>query len=128
VVHAAGLAAALRFGSWSRGDVPSSGLGIAWLLIRLAWWLIVLHALEITVWAMFYLWNGNMPDAETAFYFSGTTYTTIGYGDVVLDGEWRMLAPIQGLTGILMCGLSTGYFFAVVMRLHTARAQKDGAS
>ena len=58
------------------------------------------------------------PDAEAAFYFAGVTYTTIGYGDLVLAKPWRMLAPIEGLTGILMCGLSTGVFFAVVGRIY----------
>lgn len=55
-----------------------------------------------------------MPDAESAFYFSGVTYTTVGYGDLVLPKPWRLLAPLEALTGILMCGLSTGLFFAVV--------------
>ena len=38
------------------------------------------------------------------------TYTTLGYGDLVLPKEWRMIGPVEGLTGILMCGLSTGIF------------------
>ena len=58
-----------------------------------------------------------MPDAESAFYFAGVTYTTVGYGELVLSKPWRMLAPIEALTGILMCGLSAGVFFAVLLRL-----------
>jgi len=46
--------------------------------------LILMHAAEITVWALFYLWAGCLPDAESAFYFSGITYTTVGYGDLTL--------------------------------------------
>ena len=61
---------------------------------------------------MFYLWAGCLPDAESAFYSSGVTYATVGYGDLVLPQPWRMLGPVEGLTGILMCGLSTGFFFA----------------
>jgi hypothetical protein len=55
---------------------------------------------------------------EAAFYFSGTTYTTVGYGDVALAKPWRLLGPLEGLIGILMCGLSTGYFFVVVNRMY----------
>lgn len=87
------------------------------LLIEVTWWLILIHATEIGVWAMFYLWAGCLPDAESAFYFSGVTYATLGYGDVVLPLPWRMLGPIEGLTGILMCGLSAALFFAIVARL-----------
>jgi hypothetical protein len=50
------------------------------------------------------------------FYFSGVTYTTVGNGDLSLPKPWRMLAPLEAMTGILVCGLSTGLFFAVVSR------------
>ena len=83
--------------------------------------LILIHVAEITIWALFYLWGGCLPDAESAFYFSGVTYTTVGYGDLVLAKPWRMLAPLEGLTGILMCGLSASLFFAVVSRIYALR-------
>jgi Sulfatase/Ion channel len=73
------------------------------------------------LWGLFYLWRGCMPDAETALYFSGVTYTTIGYGEVVLAKPWRLLGPIEGLMGVLMCGLSTGYFFVVLSRVYQSR-------
>ena len=62
-----------------------------------------------------------MPDAESALYFSGVSYTTIGYGDLVLLKPWRVLGPVEGLTGILMCGLSAGLFFALVTRIYASR-------
>jgi len=40
---------------------------------------------------------------------------------VVLKDEWRMFGPLEGLVGILMCGLSTGLFFAVVNKLISAQ-------
>ena len=93
-------------------------------LVRIAWGLVLLHLAEIMVWALFYWWQKCLPDAESSFYFSGVTYTTLGYGDVVLPNEWRLLAPVEGLTGILMTGLSTGLFFAVVARLYAFPARK----
>jgi hypothetical protein len=78
--------------------------------------LFLIHLVEISVWGLFYFWQGCLPDAESAFYFSGVTYTTVGYGDLVLPKPWRMLAPLEALTGILMCGLSAAFFFAVVTR------------
>jgi hypothetical protein len=69
---------------------------------------------QIAVWGLFYYWQGCFPNAESAFYFSGVTYTTVGYGDLVLPEPWRILAPSEALIGILMCGLSTGLFFAVL--------------
>ena len=121
VIHSVGLAGLLRLLMRSRSRPPTRLWPITRLLIGLTCLLIVTHVIEISVWALFYLWQDCMPDAETAFYFSGTTYTTIGYGDVVLPAHWRMLGPVQGLTGILMCGLSTGFFFAVVSRIYASR-------
>jgi hypothetical protein len=86
---------------------------ITWLLIRIAWCLIVVHMCEIAVWGLFYWWENCLPDAESSFYFAGVTYTTVGYGDIVLPKEWRLFGPVEGLTGILMCGLSTGFFFFI---------------
>lgn len=124
-VHAAGLAALLRSLLKSRTSPPTRFWPITWLLVRLAWWLTLIHLLEISVWALFYSWQGCLPDAESAFYFSGVTYTTIGYGDLVLPVRWRALAPVEGLTGILMSGLSAGMFFAVVSRIYTSHPIQD---
>ena len=116
-LHGVGLAALLR-SLLKAHTLPPTRFGtITWLLVRVAWALIFIHVAEITVWALFFLWEGCLPDAPAAFYFSGVTYTTVGYGDLLLPGPWRMLAPIEGLTGILMCGLSTGVFFVIVNRL-----------
>ena len=75
--------------------------------------MVLLHLAEIAGWAFFYAWQRAMPDLASALYFSAVTYTTTGYGDIVLPPPWRIDGGIEALTGILMCGLSTGMFFAV---------------
>ena len=123
-VHAAGLGVVLSHLVKSHALPPSRFWPITWLLIRVALLLILFHFVEISVWALFYRWEGCLTDAESAFYFSGVTYTTIGYGDVVLTKPWRMLGPIEGVTGILMCGLSAGLFFATVTRIYAPRLEE----
>ena len=94
------------------------------IVIGLTCWLILIHLSEISVWGLFYFWQGCLPDAESAFYFSGVTYTTVGYGDLVLPKPWRIFAPLEAITGILMCGVSTGLFFALVTRWHSNWLQR----
>lgn len=53
----------------------------------------------------------------SALYFSAVTYTTTGYGDLLLPTDWRLVGAVEALTGILMCGWTTGFFFAVVSRV-----------
>ncbi len=84
--------------------------------------MILLHLSEITVWALFYLAKGVIPDLQSSLYFSAVTYTTTGYGDIVLPEAWRLVGGVEALTGILMCGWSTGFFFAIVSRMYEAEA------
>jgi hypothetical protein len=116
VIHAVGFSALLRGIIRSHALATSGFWPVTRLVICLTCWLLLIHLVEISVWGLFYFWQGCLPDAESAFYFSGVTYTTAGYGEIVLPKPWRMLASLEALTGILMCGLSTGLFFAVVSR------------
>src|SRR5574337_1766698 len=120
VIHTLGFGMILRFLRRALSVPPVQPRPTAWLLIQLTWFLILIHLAEITVWALAYLWGKRLPDVESAFYFSGVTYTTIGYGDIVLAKPWRLMGPIEGLTGILMCGLSAGLFFATLSRILAA--------
>jgi voltage-gated potassium channel Kch len=123
-IHAVGVSAALR---WLR--LHSQSGSRFWqetrLFIELAAWMILLHMSEIAVWAVVYAAADVMPGLQSAFYFSTVTYTTTGYGDLVLPEDWRLLGGVEALTGILMCGWSTGFFFAVVSRLYLARARPE---
>ena len=115
-MHAVGLDVLLRAMMQSRALDRTGFRPVTGMVIALTCWLILVHLAEISVWGLFYFWRGCLPDAESAFYFSGVTYTTVGYGDLVLPKPWRMLAPVEAMTGILMYGLSTGLFFALVSR------------
>jgi hypothetical protein len=122
IIHASGVTSAFR---WQRRQPPLGPrfLPTAWLFIRVAGWMVALHLFEIAVWALVYAWKDAMPDLQTALYFSAVTYTTTGYGDFVLPEAWRLVGGVEALTGILMCGWSTGFFFAVVSRMHDAESK-----
>ncbi len=120
VLHAGGVIAAVR---WvRRRPYPAQRfLRWTWLFICIAAWVILLHLSEITAWAFLYFLLHAMPDLQSAFYFSAVTYTTTGYGDLVLPEQWRLVGGIEALTGILMCAWSSGFFFAVVGRMYEAQ-------
>ncbi len=112
-IHAGGLTSAVR---WFQRQ-PSSFWGWTWHFTCIAGWLVVLHLLEISAWAVFYVIVGAFDNLASALYFSVVTYTTTGYGDLVLPPPWRLVGGVEALTGILMCGWSTGFFVAVVSRM-----------
>ena len=80
--------------------------------------LLVLHVTEVVVWGVFYDLRHCFPDAETSFYFSMITYTTVGHGDALLNREWRMIGGIEALVGMLMVGWSTAVLLGVVNRTY----------
>lgn len=82
--------------------------------------LIVLHTIQIMLWAGAYVLL-VAPDAfssmQEAVYFSFVTFTTLGYGDITLSGDGRVLSGIEALNGILLVGWSTAVLFAMVQRM-----------
>lgn len=86
---------------------------------------VVLQGLVILLWAGFYRclcfssWN-------SAFYFSGASYSTVGYGDVVLPAKWHLLGPLESMMGVLMCGISVSLLFALINRLIESKVAESG--
>ena len=91
------------------------------------------HLIQIALWAITLLMVGEMPTFEKAFYLSAENYTALGYGDIVLSDQWRLLGPLEAINGLLLFGLSTAVMFAILSRLIASRLglrqeQVDGAA
>jgi len=124
LVQTAGITALIE---WLRRVVPGElryqGMAhAATLVMRTTIALLVLQGLSILLWAGCYRWF-CFSSWASAFYFSGSTYSTVGYGDVVLPPQWRTLGPMESILGVLMCGLSVSLLFALINRLVS---QEDG--
>lgn len=90
-------------------------------LLALMWsaiFLMLLHLVEVMIWALTYLLflPGDTLDTwEKSLYFSFVTFTTLGYGDITLPvGDWRVLSGVEALNGILLVGWSTAFLFAIL--------------
>jgi polyferredoxin len=104
-----------RFGP-ARGNFDRAVL--VWLLTI---WMFLAIVIEAWLWALVYLYSPaltELGDVHTAFYFSMVTFTTLGYGDVVLSGEWRTLASIQAANGVIVFGWTTALIFYFIQRIY----------
>lgn len=79
--------------------------------------LFALHALEIWLYAALYLRLDALQTLREAVYFSTQTYAAIGFGNEALDPEWRILAAIEGINGVILLGWSTAFFVTGMRRL-----------
>lgn len=123
IIHALGTQEAVAHlaHTWQEKGEKSGRLTAEIQIVRAVSVLLLLHLTEASVWAGILLIMGLLPNIETAIYFSLTSYTTVGYGDVVLAARWRLLGPIEGAVGILMFGWSTGIMVAVINRVYGNR-------
>jgi hypothetical protein len=101
---------------------PSRGhFGRAVLISLLTIWMFLAIVIEAWIWALLYLDDlliEALPDLANAFYFSMVTFTTLGYGDVVLNGQWRTLASIQAANGVIIFGWTTALIFYFIQRIY----------
>jgi voltage-gated potassium channel Kch len=118
LIHAGGMSVALRWltmtyakrlhlaSFWKRSLVVA-----ALVLI-----LFVATFLEASLWAATYVVLGAIPDFEEALYFSTVTYTTLGYGDIVLDDRWRLLSSVEAANGLIIFAWTTALVIVALRR------------
>ena len=117
-IECAGMAVLIHWvrAYFARGIKPQRLWHTALLMIRFTSTTVVLHLLQILLWTAFYRVR-CFRSWESCFYFSATSYSTVGYGDIVLPPVWRLLGPVEAIMGVLMCGISVSALFAIATRL-----------
>jgi hypothetical protein len=78
--------------------------------------LFITHMIEALAWGLFFQRLGQFRNLEEATYFTGTSLTALGYGDLVLRPPWQRLGPVMATNGILMYGCSTAFLFLVIQK------------
>ena len=72
------------------------------------------NLVQISLWACLFLALGQFEEFHAAFYFSMVNFTTLGYGDLVMTEDRRLLGALEAANGVLMFGLSTSVLYSVV--------------
>ena len=79
--------------------------------------LVVLHGIEIWLFAAVYLIVGAQPTLEQALYVSTISYSTVGFSDALIGTSWRLLAAFESILGVILLGWSTAFFFRLLSRI-----------
>jgi Ion channel len=90
--------------------------------------IVIAHLFEILIYATalnimhsydMITFSINTPDFTDMVYFSGTTYTTVGYGDIVLIGEGRIVSVIESLMGLVLIAWTASFTYYEMNRKWT---------
>ncbi|WP_226663450.1 potassium channel family protein [Microbulbifer aggregans] len=121
LIHAVAMTVALRWSRHIAGLHPTHPFlptGRPVVVSAVVLLMFFASVAEVMTWALVYRWLGAFSGAEPALYFSMVTYTTLGYGDIVLEGSLRLLSSFQAAIGIIMFGWTTAVVLAVVQSLY----------
>jgi hypothetical protein len=118
-IHAVGIAlAALYVKAHERGQEHHKQLLRLQRVGGVALLMLLLSLVEVSLWAAVYMLVGAFQSFEPALYFSTVSFTTLGYGDVLLDERWRLMGSFEAANGIIIFGLSTAVVVATVQRVY----------
>ena len=116
-IHAVGMMLVRQLFDWKKGR-SIKRLTRIYLVSGVVVMMFLVSVLEVLVWAITYLALNAIQGFEQALYFSMVTFTTLGYGDVVLAEQWRLLGSFEAANGIIMFGWTTAIVIAAVQRIY----------
>ena len=118
-IHAAGMVVSIKYVVNGRGLIDRLLKGsVHFKVISIVVLMFFVTFLEILAWALMYVSVGAIDGFEKALYFSTVTFTTLGYGDVLLSEKWRLLGSFEAANGIILFGWSTAVVMAAVQKVY----------
>ena len=110
----------------AKHDQSNTGFGYeSYAISMVLMMLFIGHLAQIAIWAILFMLLGEFDSFQTAFYHSAVNFASLGYGDIVMSEDWRLLGAIEASNGVLMFGLSAGTMLAVMTNLFSTSKFKD---
>lgn len=89
----------------------------AGMILIVVFGIFALHTIQVWLYAALFRALGEFTTFEQALYFSTTSFSTLGYGDLTLSAPWRVLGAIEGVNGLVLIAWSTAFLMSVTSRL-----------
>jgi len=125
IVHAAFMASAARTLRHSRDwfSRPPYFLKLVVALGGVALWLLLGMTVTVWIWAIYFYEIDALKDMETSVYFALVSFTTLGFGDIILAKEHRLLSGLLAANGLILFGLTTAFLIEFMQRLYRAQSR-----
>ena len=125
VIHAGGMVLAMRLMRSRDGHLKRLRQMRIYRVSGIVLLMFNVSLLEVLLWAVVYNQLNALEGFEPALYFSMVTFTTLGYGEIVLGEQWRLLASFEAANGIIMFGWTTAIILAAVQRIYFSEKTAD---
>jgi len=79
--------------------------------------------IQITLWGVLFIWLGEFSELYEAVYHSAVNFASLGYGDIVMSKNWKLLGPLEAVNGVLMVSMSAAALMVMLQQL--IKAQRD---
>ena len=106
-----------RFQNWLLR--PPHAIKMLVLLCSSVTWFLLIVTVAVWIWAIAFLALDIFVTVEAAVYFSIVSFTTLGFGDILLPQDWRLLAGMSAINGLLMIGLQAAMLIEALRRIRT---------
>jgi len=89
--------------------------------------LLIGNLAQVAIWALLFMLLGEFALFGEAFYHSAVNFATLGYGDIVMSEEHRVLGPLEAINGVLMIGVSTAALISALEHVVSKTLRQDEA-
>jgi len=91
-------------------------------------WLLLAHSVAVWMWAFTFMWIEAFETFEPALYFSLVSFTTLGFGDIILPVETRLLSGLAAANGLIAFGLSTAFLVEFLLQIRKNHQRDNEAT
>ena len=102
---------------------PPHGQKLIVVLTLALFWTLGMMTVAVWIWALALYALGIFIFFEASVYFALVAFTTLGFGDVLLPSEWRLLGGLAAANGLLLFGLLTAIMVETLR--DTRQRQRD---
>lgn len=116
------IASLTRIGAWLVAGNPIVRTMIS--LSGVVLWLLAALTVIVWIWAGAFYILGLFETFEESLYLAAVAFTTLGFGDVVIGQEWRLLSGLIAANGLILFSLVTAFLIEFLSQLRSAQNGK----
>ena len=72
---------------------------------------------QISIWGVLFIVLGEFSELYEAIYHSAVNFASLGYGDIVMGKDWKLLGPLEAINGVLMLGMGAAALMVILQQL-----------